>query len=130
VTPFDAGGTDTSASVTLPAMLPNGVYQVRVVLGDVAGSASNSRTLEVIPQLDSAVLTIPSPPTGHTLTAAGARLNGNDIRLQVDNAIYQAPPNANATQLVFTFGRLLTPGSHTLSVSIDGHTSHTIDVEA
>jgi hypothetical protein len=130
VTPFDAGGTDTSASVTLPATLPNGVYQVRVVLGDVAGSASNSRTLEVIPQLDSAVLTIPSPPTAHTLTAAGARLNGNDIRLQVDNAIYHSPPNANATQLVYTFGRLLTPGSHTLSVSIDGHTSHSIDVEA
>jgi hypothetical protein len=129
VTPFDAGGTDTSASVTLPATLPNGIYQVRLVLGDVANSASNSRTMEVIPRLDSAVLTVPSPPTGHTLTAAGARLNGNDIRLQMDDVVYQAPPNTNAAQLVYTFGRLLTPGAHSLSVSIDGHASHSIDVE-
>jgi hypothetical protein len=129
-TPCDAGGTDNTASVTLPATLPNGVYQVRLVLGDVARSASNSRTVEVIPRLDSAVLSLLSPPTAHTLTATGARLNGNDIRLQVDNEVFQAPPNTNPAQLVFTFGRLLTPGTHSLSVSIDGHASHSIDVEA
>jgi hypothetical protein len=129
VTPFDAGGTDTNASITIPAALPNGVYRVRVVLNDAAGSASNSRTLEVVPRLDAVVLTVASPPGNHTLTAAGARLDGTDIRLQVDDVVYQAPPNANATQLVYTFGRLLDPGAHTLSVSIDGHTSHSIDLE-
>ena len=127
-TPFDAGATDTSASLTLPAGLPNGIYQVRLVLGDAAGSASNSRTLEVIPRLDGAVLTVAG--SSHTLTAAGVRLNGTDVRLQVDNVVYQAPSNANPTQLVFAFGRLLTLGPHTLSVSIDGHTSHTIELEA
>ena len=131
VTPFDGGGTDNGASITVPAALPNGLYQVRVVLSDAVSSASNPRSLEVIPRLDSALHSPSSArPRGHTLTAAGARLDGNDIRLQVDDAVYQAPPNVDPGQLIYTFGLLLPPGSHTLSVSIDGHASHSIDMEA
>src|SRR2546421_1745031 len=55
VTTFDAGGSDTQATVTIPANLPNGVYNVRIVLNDTASSASNSRTLEVIPLVNSPI---------------------------------------------------------------------------
>jgi hypothetical protein len=129
-TPFDPGVTDTSGSIIIPSVLPNGIYQMRVVLSDAVSSASNSRTLEIIPRIDSTALTVSSPPAVHILTINGARLNGTDIRLIVDGVTYQAPPNANAAQLVFGFGRLLSPGSHALSVGIDGHMSHGVDLEA
>jgi hypothetical protein len=57
-------------------------------------------------------------------------LNGSDIRILVDDVEYAAPPNSNASQLSFTFARPLATGSHALSVNIDGHASHTIDLEA
>ncbi len=128
--PLDPGGSDRQATLTIPSGLPNGLYRVRLVLDDGAHSASNSRSFEVIPRIDSATLTPGSPPVSTVLTVNGGRLDGSDIRLLVDKVTHQAPPNANPTQLVFTFNRMFSPGRHTLAVSIDGHTSHTTDLQA
>jgi len=128
---LDPGSTDTQGTITIPPALPNGIYRVRVVLGDPAHSASNSRGFEVIPRIDSAILTPGSPPgPSAILTVNGARLDGNDIRVLVDGVIFQAPPNGNGAQLVYTFNRIISPGSHALAVSVDGHMSHTLDLEA
>jgi hypothetical protein len=142
---------DSSVSVALPlnstngapASLSNGNYNVRIVLSDPAASASNSRTLEVIPEIVS--VTAQAVPTFsglpflglvHQITVNGARLNGTDVRVLIDKVSYasgaptQPHPNANAdsTQLVFTLGRLLTSGSHTVAVNVDGSTSHVINL--
>jgi hypothetical protein len=128
---LDPGSTDTQGTITIPPALPNGIYRVRLVLNDTAQSASNSRTLEIIPRIDSTIITPGSPPgSSAILTVNGARLNGNDIRLLLDGVIYQATPSGNAAQLVYTFNRLISPGSHTLAVSIDGHISHSVALEA
>jgi Pvc16 N-terminal domain/IPT/TIG domain len=127
---FDPGVTDKQGTITIPPALANGIYQVRIVLSDSAQSASSSRTLEVAPRIDSATLALSSPPAAETLTVNGARLSGSDIRILLDGVTYQGPPNANATKLVFAFNRAISPGSHALSVSIDGHMSHTVDLEA
>ena len=129
VTTFDAGVTDAQGTITIPPALANGLYQVRVVLNDPSASASNSRTLEVTPRIDTTSLGMSSPPV-HILTVNGARLNGDDVRVLVDNVTYQTGPNGNPAQLVYTFGRLLSPGPHALSVNVDGHASHTVDLEA
>jgi hypothetical protein len=131
LTALDPGGTDNQGTITIPPALPNGIYRVRIVLDDPAQSASNSRTFEVIPRIDSAVLTPGSPPgPSAILTVSGARLDGNAIRLLLDTAIFQAPPNPNGAQLIYTLDRIITPGSHALAVSIDGHMSHTVTLEA
>jgi hypothetical protein len=131
LTAFDPGSTDLQGTITIPPSLPNGIYQVRVVLSDPAQSASNSRSLEIIPRIDSTSLAVASPPgSASNLTVNGARLSGTDVRLLLDAVSFLAPPNSNATQLIFTFNRVLSPGSHTLSLSIDGHTSHAVDLEA
>ena len=130
LTPFDAGVSDTGGTITIPPALANGLYKVRVVLNDVAASASNSRTLEIIPRIDTVSLSVTSPPAVHILTVNGARLNGSDIRILLDDVTYQAGPNGSPAQIVYTFGRLLDPGPHALSVNIDGHASHTVDLEA
>lgn len=131
LTALDPGSTDTRGTITIPSALPNGIYRVRIVLGDPAQSASNSRTLEVIPRIDSAILTPGSPPgSSAVLTVNGVRLDGNDIRVLVDGVIFQAPPNGNGAQLVYTFNRIIRPGTHALAVSVDGHMSHTVDLEA
>jgi hypothetical protein len=130
LTPFDPGVTDSGGTIAIPSGLPNGLYQVRVVLSDLAVSASNSRTLEIIPRIDTALLSVSSPPAVHILTVNGARLDGADVRLLVDGVTYQAGPNANPAQLVYTFRRLLSPGPHELSFNTDGHTSHTVELEA
>jgi hypothetical protein len=100
-----------------------------VVLNDAQHSVSNSGTLEIIPAVDSATLSAGSPPAAD-LTVSGARLNGRDIRILLDGVEYVAPPNGNPAQLSFTFARPLPPGSHALSVAIDGHASHTVALEA
>jgi hypothetical protein len=126
---LDPGATDIEASVTIPP-LPNGIYRVRIVLGDAARSASNSRSLEVIPRIGTVLLSSGSPPGSSTvLTVNGARLAGNDIRLLLDGVAFQAPPNANPVQLVYTFNRSIDPGRHTLAVAIEGHLSHTMDLD-
>jgi hypothetical protein len=130
VTPFDAGVTDTQGTIAVPPALPNGLYQVRVVLNDLAASASNSRTLEIIPRIDTTSLGVSSPPAVHMLTVNGARLAGADVRVLLDSVTYQTGPNANPAQLVYTFGRLLSPGPHAVSVNVDGHASHTVNLEA
>src|SRR5262249_2599067 len=111
LTPLDPGSTDTQGTISIAPGLPNGIYPVRIVLGDATQSASNSRTFEVIPHIDSTVLAPGSPPGSSViLTVNGARLNGSDIRLLLDGVIFQAPPNSNGAQLVYTFNRIISPG--------------------
>lgn len=128
VTAFDAGGSDALATVTTPAALANGVYRVRIVLGD--SSASNSRSLEVIPSVNSpigvAVVTV-SATSVHRLTLQGARLNGNDVRLTLDGVSYLVGANTTPGQMVYTLGRLLAAGSHRVAVTVDGSTSRGVD---
>lgn len=127
--PFDGGVTDAQGTLTIPAALENGLYMIRIVLSDAAKSVSNSQTLEIVPFVNTATLTAGSPPAA-TLTVTGARLNGTDIRIVIDGETYQAAPNSNAAILTYQFAQPLSPGSHSLSVAVDGHTSHTVDLEA
>jgi hypothetical protein len=132
VTTFDAGGSDVQATVTIPPILANGIYNVRIVLNDPASSVSNARTLEVMPRLDSliglAVVTDAGNPV-HLLTLNGARLNGGDVRLLLDGVTYQTGPNANPAQLVKTLGRLLSAGSYSVAVNVNGQTSRSVVLE-
>jgi Pvc16 N-terminal domain len=130
VVAFDPDVSDQTASITIPANLSNGLYGLRVVLGGASGSVSNSRVLEIIPRIDAAVLAPSSPPGAQTLTVAGARLNGKDVRLLLDGVVYQAPANANPSQLSIDLARALSAGTHGLSVAIDGHASHDVALEA
>jgi Pvc16 N-terminal domain len=127
VTAFVGAVTDTTATITLPSTLANGLYQVRIVLADAGKSVSNARTLEVIPLLTSPIglgVTTVSGNQVHQLTLNGARLNGTDIRVVIDGVGYQANANTNATRLVFTLGRLLDVGQHNVAVVVDGSKSH------
>jgi hypothetical protein len=129
VTAFVGAVTNTKATITLPTSLKNGLYQVRIVLADAGNSVSNARTLEVIPLLTSPIgiaVTTVSGNQVHQLTLNGARLNGTDIRVVIDGIGYQANANANAAQLVFTLGRLLDVGQHSLAVVVDGSRSHDV----
>lgn len=129
VTTFLAGGTDTQAKITLPTSLPNGIYQVRLVLGDAGSSATNSRTLQVLPLVSSPIGVANVVVNGvnvHRLTINGQRLGGTDVRLAIDSVVYGAGTNGNNAQLVFTLGKLLDPGTHTLSVSVDGQSSRNV----
>jgi hypothetical protein len=132
VTTFDAGGSDVQAAVTIPVNLANGLYNVRIVLNDPASSASNSRTLEVIPRLASpiglAVVTVAGNSV-HQLTLNGARLNGSDVRLDLDGITYQVGANATATQLIFTLGRVLSAGAHSVAVNVNGQMSRSVALE-
>jgi len=132
VTSFAGGVTDRQATVTVPTTLANGIYNIRIVLSGPGRNASNSRTLEVIPRLDSpigvAVVTV-SGKQVHRLTLKGARLKGSDVRLLIDGVGYQAGANTNATQLVYTLGRLLSAGPHSAAVNVDGSLSHVVNVE-
>jgi hypothetical protein len=134
VAAFDAGGTDSRATVAIPPALANGLYSVRIMLADTAGSTSNSRTLEVIPRLDSVVATVfvTSPVTSrsvHQLSLVGARLNGRDVRIVLDGVVYQVGANANAGQLVHRLGRRLAAGTHRVSVNVDGQASRAVDLQ-
>ncbi len=129
VTAFVGGVTDTKATITIPSSLQNGLYQVRIVLAGPDNSVSNARTLEVIPLLTSPIglaVTTVSGNQVHQLTLNGARLNGTDIRVVIDGIGYQANTNANAAQLVFTLGKLLDSGQHTVAVVVDGSRSHDV----
>jgi hypothetical protein len=128
-TAFDPNGTDTSATVTLPSALANGVYRVRLVRPDQA--ATNGRTLEVIPRVDPPVAVAVIQVNGvnvHQLTLTGVRLNGGDVRVTVDGNVYAVGANAQATTLVVTLGRTLTAGAHKVSLSVDGHNSRAVDM--
>lgn len=132
VSTFDPGGTDTHQSVTIPTGLANGVYRVRLVLGDGPGSATNARTLEVIPRLDTPVgisTVVVNGDNVHRLTINGGRLNGSDVRATLDGATYQRGANANATQFVLTLGRLLNAGTHRIALNVNGQVSRTITFE-
>src|SRR5215216_494589 len=132
VNTFDPGGTATHTSVTIPNTLVNGVYNVRLVLGDGPSSVTNSRTLEVIPRLDTPVAVASVVVEGrnvHRLTIDGARLNGADVRAILDGSTHQTGANANAAQYVLTLGRLLNAGTHRIALNIDGQLSRTITFE-
>jgi hypothetical protein len=131
VTTFIGAVTDQRAIVTIPAGLQNGVYSVRVVLAGPGNNASNARTLEVIPLIQSvtaAVVTV-SGKQVHRLTMNGARLNGSDLRVLIDNDSYQAGTNAAPTQVLFTLNRLLDAGPHNVAVVVDGSRSHDFILE-
>jgi hypothetical protein len=129
VTTFDPGGTDSQATVALPASLVNGTYNVRLVLA--GNEASNTRPLEVIPLLTApigvAVVTAGLKQV-HRLTLNGARLNGADVRVVIDGVAHQTGQNLNAATLVVTLGRQLAPGPHTVAVQVDGHASHDLEL--
>jgi hypothetical protein len=132
VATFVGSVNDTQATITLPTTLGNGIYKVRLVLGGSGGNTSNPRTLEVIPRLATPIglsVVNVSGNSVHRLTLNGARLNGADVRLLIDGVGYQAGTNANAAQLVYTLGRLLSAGSHSVAVNVDGSLSHTVTLE-
>ena len=115
--------------VLLPNTLTNGLYQVRVVLADAAGSATNARTIQVVPLVATPIgvtVQVVGGQQVHQLSINGARLGGADLRLVVDGVVYEAGASANAALIVYTFGRLLDPGAHTLIVVLDGQASRTI----
>jgi hypothetical protein len=129
VTAFGSGGDDGRTSVTLPTTLANGLYRVRLVLSDPSRSVSSSRTLEVIPRLDSPIGLTQTTVSGrsvHRLTMTGARLSGGDVRVRLDGVTHGIGANPDAAQVVVTLGRLLTAGSHDVSVMVDGHTSRSV----
>ena len=131
VTAFTGAPTDTQAVVAIPITLANGIYRVRVVLAAPANSASNSVALEVIPFVASPIGLSTTKVRGsdvHVLTINGARLAGSDVRLVVDGVAYATGPNLNAAQLAFTFGRLLSSGTHGVAVVVNGSVSHTISL--
>ncbi len=126
----DPGALDTRVAATVPTALANGLYEVRLVV-DGAGTCSNARSFEVFPRLDSPIglaVVVPAGTPVHQITLDGARLDGGDVRLIIDEVIFQIGPNANASQIVFTLGRLLDPGSHAVAVNVDGHLSHAVEV--
>jgi len=129
VTAFVGAVNDTQATVTIPSALANGLYHVRMVLAGPSNNVTNARTLEVLPLVNSpiglAVVTV-SANQVHQLTMNGARLNGTDIQVLIDGIAHQTSSNASATQLVFTLGRLLDSGQHTVAVAVDGSRSHNI----
>jgi hypothetical protein len=131
VTTFESGGDDGRAGVTLPITLANGLYRVRLVLSDASRSVSNSRTLEVIPRLDTPVgltqITVSGTPV-HRLTLTGARLNGSDVRVVLDGVARGIGANPDTAQVVITLGRLLSAGSYEVSVMVDGHASRSISL--
>ncbi len=129
--------SDTQASVTIPTGLANGIYYVRIVLPDT--SASNSRSLEVLPLISSpiglAVVTVAGNSV-HQLILNGARLNGTNIRVVIDGVDYQVAPDpnnpglgSNPTQLVYTLGRELSAGPHSVAINVDGHLSRNVALE-
>ena len=129
VTAFVGVITDTKATITIPSNLQNGIYQVRIVLAGPDNNVSNARTLEVIPLLKSPIglaVTTVSGNQVHQLTLNGARLNGTDIRVLIDGIGYQANTNANTAQLIFTLGRLLDSGPHSIAIVVDGSRSHDV----
>jgi hypothetical protein len=135
VVAFEPGGTDVQTTVTLPAALANGEYSVRLVLNDVANSASNVRTLMVLPLISHvAVALVPpiSPPVSgddvHEMTVTGARLSGADVRLIIDGVVYQVRDQSAATSFVYRLGRQLSLGIHTIAVNVDGFTSRSVEL--
>src|SRR5262249_31950941 len=99
---------------------------------DAGNSATNSRTLEVIPRVDTPIglaTTTVNGKTVHRLTINGARINGGDVRVILDGATFQTGGNANASQLIVTLGRLLDAGKHRVAVNVDGHLSRTVTLE-
>lgn len=122
---FGGGSTASSATVEIPA-LANGVYAVRLIGADDASSATNARTLEIVPLITPPVI-VEQVKAGSALVdriiVNGARLDGVAIALIVDGVAYLAGPNANPNQIVYTFGRTLAAGAHTLAVEVDGFRS-------
>lgn len=129
VTAFVATPADDQVAITIPANLQNGTYQVRIILASPANSASNARTLEVIPLVTSPIglaLATVSGNQVHVLTLNGARLNGDDVRVVIDGIDHQAGGNTNPTQLKITLGTRLLLGQHTVAVVVNGSRSHDV----
>jgi hypothetical protein len=136
VTAFDPGGTDTQATVTILAGLANGEYSVRLVLNDAASSASNARTLIILPLISNVtVALVPAsslPVLGedvHELTLTGTRLDGADVRLIIDGVVHQVGgAQPAAASLVYRLGRQLSHGVHTVAANVDGFTSRSVEL--
>jgi hypothetical protein len=129
--PANPGATAAQLSAHIPATLANGLYQVRVGPGGPGLALSNSRTLEVIPQVDTPIgiaIVAVTGGTAHQLTVGGNRLNGADVRIVIDGVEYLAGINANPSMLTYTLGGLLPPATHTLAVDVDGHRSRVVEL--
>ncbi|HKR64374.1 MAG TPA: DUF4255 domain-containing protein [Thermoanaerobaculia bacterium] len=131
---FDAGATDSRLVVTIPPALANGAYDVRVVLNDGNATATNARTLQVVPLVSAiAAARVPGPHAQqvHELTIDGARLLGTEIRLLIDGVSHIVAPASpvSTTHLVITLGRLLDAGPHEVVVIVDGSVSRVISLE-
>jgi hypothetical protein len=116
---------DGTTSAAVPADLPNGAHQVRVVLGDADHSLSNPRTLQVLPRVDAGPA-VSVEPGRHRLDLTGARLDGSEIRVVLDGVAHEASANADPAALSFRFNRLLGSGRHAVAVEVDGQRSRAV----
>lgn len=124
-----AVGPGGATTAPIPTDLPNGAYQVRVALADAAASLSNPRTLQVVPLVAAAAVSVDAgAQPRHRLDLTGARLDGAAIDVVVDGVTHQVPANTEPTALSVTLGRLLAPGPHSVQVQVDGLRSRAVAV--
>ncbi len=103
----------------------NGPKPVVLIVNDGAPRRSNARLFELLPQLETKVVTTSAAPARTTIALTGQRLNGSDVSVRYGRLLIGRGENLNATQLGAEVSRIL-PTDLPATVIIDGRESNTI----
>lgn len=111
-----------SVRVIVPAGTANGHKPLALILNDGVERRSNDRLFEVLPSIQSVVLTSNGPPLRTTITVTGLRLKGQNVQIKYGKLVIETGENTNATELAFDIKRSLPPDQQS-SVIVDGRES-------
>ncbi|HEU4390057.1 MAG TPA: Pvc16 family protein [Blastocatellia bacterium] len=115
-------GDRRSATLTVPDVATNGFKRVALIVNDPTPKRTNEITFEVLPDIESVTVTSGGAPVTTTITVAGRRLQGENVRVRYGGLLIAKGENATANEVVVQIPRVL-PADQPTSVIVDGRES-------
>jgi len=111
-----------SVGLVAPNVATNGLKPIALIVNDGATRRSNERFYEVLPAIQSMIVTLGGDPVTTTIAISGQRLKGQNVQVRYAGILINKGENSSPSDLTVQVARAL-PEDQRATVIVDGRES-------